>query len=123
MPGDAFLAALSDDLNTPDALAEFNAVGRKLAKAETRDDARSLAGELLANANLIGLLQSTPDAWFGSDDSDPESEEIEALIAQRNQARADRDFATADSIRDRLTEMRVVLEDADGVTRWRRQDS
>ena len=122
-PGEAFLAALSDDINTPDALAEFSRVARNLAKAETKSEAQACAAELLANAKLIGLLQNTPDAWFGADASDPESEEIEALIVQRNQARTDRDFATADAIRDRLTTMGVVLEDADGVTRWRRQDS
>jgi cysteinyl-tRNA synthetase len=122
-PGKAFLAALCDDINTPDALAEFNRVARNLAKAESKAEAQAIAAELLADANLIGLLQNPPDAWFGADSADPESEEIEALIAQRNQARADRDFATADSIRDRLTEMGVVLEDADGLTRWRRQES
>ena len=64
-----------------------------------------------------------PDAWFGADKGDPESEAIEALIDQRNQARSDRDFATADAIRDRLTAMGIVLEDAGGATRWRRVDS
>jgi cysteinyl-tRNA synthetase len=122
-PGQAFLAALCDDINTPDALAEFNRVARNLAKAESKSEAQAIAAELLADANLIGLLQNPPDAWFGADSADPESEEIEALIAQRNQARADRDFGTADSIRDRLTGMGVVLEDADGLTRWRRQES
>jgi cysteinyl-tRNA synthetase len=122
-PGEAFLAALCDDINTPDALAEFNRVARDLAKAETESEARACAAELLADAALIGLLQSSPAAWFGADASDPESEAIEALIAQRNQARKNRDFATADSIRDRLSEMGVILEDADGVTRWRRQEA
>ncbi len=122
-PGDAFMEALCDDINTPDALAEFNRVARNLAKAETQDEARAVAAELMANGKLIGLLQVSPDAWFGADASDPESEEIEALIARRNQARADRDFATADEIRDQLNAMNIVLEDADGVTRWRRKET
>ena len=122
-PGEGFLKALSDDLNTPEALAEFNRTAKELARAETREAAQAAAGELLAAANLIGLLQSPPDAWFGADAEDPESAAIEALIEQRKQARSDRDFAAADALRDELTTMGIVLEDADGVTRWRRKDS
>jgi len=121
-PGEAFLDALRDDLNTPVALAEFNRVARELARATDRETARQAAGELLANARLIGLLQNTPDSWFGAAASDEDSADIDALIGQRNQARADRDFATADKIRDQLTAMGIVLEDADGVTRWRRKE-
>ena len=54
---------------------------------------------------------------------DPETAAIEALIEKRNQARAARDFATADALRDELTAMGVVVEDAGGVTRWRRRDN
>ena len=82
----------------------------------------AVAGELLANARLIGLLQVDPADWFAGDASDDESSEIEALIEKRNEARAARDFATADAIRDQLTAMGVLLEDAGGVTRWRRKD-
>lgn len=122
-PSEVFLEALGDDLNTPVALAEFNRLARELAKAQDQEQAQRLAGELLADAQLIGLLQSSPDAWFGADKRDPESEAIEALIEERNQARSSRDFATADAIRDRLTAMGIVLEDASGNTRWRRVDS
>ena len=122
-PGENFLDALRDDLNTPVALAEFNRVARELAKAETEQAAQKYAGELLADAKLIGLLQTSPDSWFGAGATDPDSEAIDALIEQRNQARANRDFATADAIRDRLTAMGVVLEDSGGSTRWRRTDS
>jgi len=122
-PGEAFLEALRDDLNTPVALAEFNRLARDLAKAENAHDAQKLAGELLADAQLIGLLQVSPDIWFGADSADPESAAIESLIEQRNTARANRDFASADALRDQLTAMGVVLEDADGVTRWRKAES
>ena len=118
-----FLQALSDDLNTPVALAEFNRIARELAKAEDQEQAQQLAGELLADAQLFGLLQLSPDAWFGAVKGDPQSEAIEALIEQRNQARSSRDFATADAIRERLTAMGVILEDAGGNTRWRRVDT
>jgi len=121
-PGEPFLEALRDDLNTPVALAEFNRVARELARAETREDAQQAAGELLADAELIGLLQTAPEAWFGTDAADPDSARIEDLIERRNTARSMRDFSTADAIRDELTAMGVILEDAEGVTRWRRRD-
>jgi cysteinyl-tRNA synthetase len=120
--GESFLEALRDDLNTPVAIAEFNRVARDLAKAETAEEARRAAGELLADAALIGLLQTAPDAWFGTAAADPENVHIEQLIARRNAARAGRDFQTADAIRDELTALGIVLEDRDGVTRWRRAD-
>ena len=122
-PSDALLEALGDDLNTPVALAGFNRVAKELARADNAEDARKAAGELLADAAVLGLLQASPDEWFGAGTEDPESAEIEALIEKRIQARADRDFAAADSIRDQLTAMGVVLEDAGGVTRWRRKDT
>jgi len=122
-PGEAFLEALADDLNTPVALAEFNRAARQLARAENREDAQRAAGELLADARLIGLLQADPNAWFGAASEDSAGAAIEALIAKRNEARANRDFAAADALRDELTALGVVLEDAGGVTRWRRKDS
>ena len=122
-PGEAFLEALCDDLNTPVALAEFNRVARELARADNAEDARRAAAELLADAALIGLLQAAPDTWFGAEADDPENARIEDLVAQRNAARANRDFATADRLRDELTALGIVLEDGDGVTRWRRADS
>lgn len=124
-PGEAFMAALEDDLNTPVALAELNRAAKALANAENQQQAQALGAELLADAELIGLLQDTPEQWFARfvDHQDVSAEAVEQLIAERNQARADRDFQTADRIRDQLTEMGVVLEDGAGTTRWRIEKS
>jgi len=122
-PSEAFLDTLRDDLNTPLALAEFNRQARELAKAGDQAAARHLAGEFLANAELLGLLQSTPEDWFGTGGSDRDSARIERMIEMRNAAREKRDFATADRIRDELNAQGIALEDADGTTRWRRVDT
>lgn len=118
-PTEAFLDALRDDLNTPVALAEFNRLARKLANATEQESARSLAAELLANGEMIGLLQTAPEAWFSDGVTELESEQIEHLIEHRNAARDARNWAEADRIRDKLTDMGILLEDADGTTRWR----
>ena len=122
-PGGAFLDALRDDINTPIALAELSQVARRLARAQDRDEARALAAEFLADCKLIGLVQMDPEKWFGADAENPEAEQIEALIVRRNTARAEKDFAIADSVRDELTAMGVELEDGPDGTRWRKADA
>ena len=68
---------------------------------------------------MLGLFQADPAEWFGGG-ADDESAEIDALVAQRQTARSNKDFATADRIRDELAARGIVIEDsADGV-RWRR---
>ncbi len=104
--------ALCDDMNTPLAISALHA----LADAAMAGDAVASAG-LQAGAQLMGLLQSTPAAWFqGSDDSGW----IDQAIAERLAARAARNFARADEIRADLLAKGVLLEDNAGGTRWRK---
>ncbi len=119
-PGNAFLEALRDDLNTPVALAELNQTARDLANAESAQQSKLLAAELLANARFIGLLVEEPEEWFARDAAEDEVSEIEALVEKRAQAKLDRDFQTADAIRVQLAEMGVQLEDGPEGTRWRK---
>ena len=75
-----------------------------------------------ASAKLLGLLWSDPESWFqgeaGADGLD--ETEIQRLIQARAAARASKDFAEADRVRDSLKDMGVVLEDGAGGTTWKR---
>ncbi|HET7300797.1 MAG TPA: cysteine--tRNA ligase [Oleiagrimonas sp.] len=107
-------AALCDDLNTPQALAELSTLAdqaRQTGSAEAKT-------ALLAAGRALGLLQQPPEDWFrqGSDAIDAAA--VEALIEERRQARADKHWARADAIRDELAAMGVVIEDGAGGTRW-----
>ncbi|MBB86117.1 MAG: cysteine--tRNA ligase [Xanthomonadales bacterium] len=114
-----FMDALEDDLNTPRALAEVAELVRAANKAESDKDKGAIKGQLLACGELLGLFQTDPAAWFGAGE-DGEADEIDALVAERQAARARKDYGEADRIRDQLTERGIVIEDsADGV-RWRR---
>lgn len=115
-------AALLDDLNTPMAISELHKLAREMNAAEGQDCAVA-KGRLLAIAQLMGLLQQDPEQWFtlsrGADDIS--AEEVEALIAKRNQAKADKDYAGADAVREQLKTLGVVLEDSREGTKWRRE--
>ena len=122
-PPRALVEALEDDLNTPKAMAEFFGLARSLNKASDADERRRLAAEMRAAGDLLGLLQSDPEAWFaGHGEGELSPEEIEALLEKRRAARADRDFAAADSIRDELAGAGIQIEDGPDGTTWRRID-
>jgi cysteinyl-tRNA synthetase len=121
-PGEALLEALRDDLNTPVALAEMNRTARALGSAETDEAAAPLVAELLADGELLGLLREDPDAWFEGQTSGEDDAPIDQLVQAREEARAARDFARADAIRDQLSGMGITLEDSPDGTRWRRSD-
>jgi cysteinyl-tRNA synthetase len=85
------------------------------------DERRQLAAELLACGDLLGLMQQDIEEWFSAgDDGDLSAGDIEVLLEQREAARAGRDFAAADAIRDKLAAAGVTIEDGSGSTRWRR---
>lgn len=120
-----FCAAMDDDFNTPRALAVLFEIASELNKAAREGDAAApqLAAQLKQLAGMIGLLQQDPDRFLQGEagEGDLSSAEIEALIAQRAQARKDRDFAESDRIRDLLAEKGVILKDSREGTSWYRE--
>jgi len=118
----AVLEALSDDLNTPLALARMHERLRDLnvnLQEGRRSEAAGYAAELLESGALLGILQQVPESWLqGGDDN----AWVEAAVARRNAARKSRDFAAADRIRAELAEKGIIIEDKPGgVTEWRRE--
>ena len=120
-PAAAVVAAIEDDLNTPKALAEMFNLARVLNKTTADDERSRLAAELLASGDLVGLMQKDVEEWFsGDDDGELSADDIGKLLQQRETARAGRDFAAADAIRDQLAASGITIEDGSGGSRWRR---
>ena len=117
---DPVVEALSDDLNTPKALAEMHALAGVLNRGSSTDERERAKAGLLFAGRLMGLMAHEPESWFkGAAGGD---ETVEVLIAERARARSERDFAEADRIRDELmSNHNVVVEDRpDGTSEWRR---
>ena len=120
-PPEALIAALEDDLNTPRAMAAFFELARELNKTTDAPERQRLAAQMYASGRLMGFLSEDPEAWFaggGTDDYTPDA--IEALLEERKAARANKDFARADEIRDTLAEAGIAIEDGPDGTIWRR---
>ncbi len=121
-PSPAVLEALSDDLNTPAAVAVLFALSAEIERAMTAGDEAAAAlakGQLISSAELLGVLQSDPDAWFEGGADDALKAEVEDLLARRQTARQARDWPEADRIRDRLTQLNVVVMDGPTGATWR----
>ena len=117
-PSDAYLEALFDDLNTPRANAHLFALAQKLETA-AGDDRGRLKGELLACGALAGFLQADPEAWFQGGAAPAFRAAIEALMARRDEARAAKDWKSADNIRHELSALEVEVMDGPDGGSWR----
>ena len=121
LAGEPFYEALTDDLNTPLAIAEIHALAKQLHKA-AESEKPALKARILAAGNLLGILGQDPEAWMqgGVSEAGITSTEVEALIAERQQAKLDKNYDRADQIRQQLLDQGVVLEDSRDGTKWRR---
>ncbi|MBE5214084.1 cysteine--tRNA ligase [Pectobacterium sp. A535-S3-A17] len=120
-----FREAMDDDFNTPEAYSVLFDMAREVNRLKTEDvqAANQLASALRKLSGVLGLLEQDPEQFLqnGAQVDDEEVKEIEALIQQRKDARAAKDWALADQARDRLNEMGIVLEDGSQGTIWRRK--
>ena len=117
-----FCKAMDDDFNTPQALSVFFELAKELnvAKQEKSNNIVELAITLKGLGSLLGLLALEPASFLQGEGGDDDVAEIEALIKQRNDARANKDWAMADDARDKLKAMNIILEDSAGKTTWRK---
>jgi len=97
------MQALLDDLNTPNAISELHELAKQLNKTTDTDQQMLIKSELIESAALVGLLQQDPDDWFrwqmaGSNDDALSDAQIESMIQERLDARANKDFDTADKL-------------------------
>ena len=114
------MESLLDDLNTPKLLAHLNTLTNKLSTAN-KDEKINIKNNLIAAGKILGIMKEDPDVWLGyNQSSNPEKEEIEGLINQRNEARRDKDFKLADEIRDKLKIKGIEIEDTKNGTIWRK---
>ncbi len=120
-PTAGLIDALCDDLNTPLALTFLHEDVNQLNKAETAEEQKKYKSQLLADAYMLGLLFQEPEIWFKGEQGDDEAQEIEAKIQARLEAKKNKDWATADAIRNELKAQGIILEDTPQGTTWKRE--
>ena len=113
----AFVEAMDDDFNTQNGITVLYEIAKQLNVYATKTEVSAeTLRYLLANFAQLATI-------FGIklEEADLDDEKIATLIAKRDQARAKRDFATSDAIRDQLKEQGIILEDTPQGTRWKRE--
>ncbi len=122
--GAAFVRHMSDDFNTREAIARLFELTASINNAVMRGDMQEAADEAATLKHLgaiLGLLQTDAENYFrGNDKQGLSNDEVDALIAERQQAKSSGNFQRADEIRAHLTEQGIQLEDSRAGTRWRR---
>lgn len=121
----SFVKAMNDDFNVPEAMPALFDLAKEVNRLKATDmpKAATIAVKLKDLAKVLSLLQQDPEEFLksGTGDSDVSDEDIDGLIEQRLQARADKNWALADELRDKLNALNIELEDGAGGTSWRRK--
>ena len=120
LPSKNIMDSFLDDLNTPKVIANINEEVNKLSSA-SKDEKVKIKSNLISTGKILGILENDPKEWLGYSQQNIEnSEEIERLINERNEARRNKNFNLADTIRDKLKEKGIEIEDKDKGTVWRK---
>ena len=120
-----FVTAMDDDFNSREAFSAMYDLVRELntVAREDQSKAQTMAGELKALGGILGVLQENPEVFLkgSAQDSDGLSDaDIDTLIAEREAAKLNKNYARADEVREALKAQGIVLEDSREGTRWRR---
>jgi cysteinyl-tRNA synthetase len=108
-----FKAAMDEDFGTPEAIAALFELATDVNKSRSAE----MAGLLKALGGCLGLLQADPQAYLQAG-SNLDAAAVEALILQRAVAKAGKNFADADQIRQNLLSWGIVLKDSPTGTTW-----
>ena len=114
-PAAPVVEALSDDLNTPQMITVLHGLRNSAASGDDRERAA-----FAASLRLLGFLSESAEAWKSRKQqaSGIDPKQVDGLIAERTAARARKDFAESDRIRDQLAAMGVVIKDSKDGTSW-----
>jgi cysteinyl-tRNA synthetase len=120
-----FNDAMDEDFNTAEAIAVLFDLANKINKFRNEDSEKAnlYARTLKHLAGVLGLLEAEPDEFLKSTAGDlaaGDGDLIESLVAERVQAKNDKNWQRADQIRDELNAMGIELEDNGAITSWRR---
>jgi cysteinyl-tRNA synthetase len=116
----AIEAALCDDLNTPQALAELASLAGYARRSENATERARLKSQLLSAGMALGLLQQSPQAWFAKGNDESDDARIQALVDERHAAKQAKNYARSDEIRKQLADEGILLEDTPQGVRWKR---
>ena len=111
---------MQDDLNTPLAMAALFELAHEIQRQRSIDNSHAAAlATLLKNlAGVLGLLQLDVESYFQGENT-AQVQQIEDLIAARDAARKNKQWAEADALRQQLLDMGVAIEDSLQGTSWK----
>lgn len=116
-----FETAMNDDFNMPVAVSVLFDIVKDLNKLDSASqEAKDTAGVLRKLGAILGILEGDANQFLQGDNNQDFASQVEALIAKRVQARTDKNWATADAVRDELASLGVVLEESETGTSWRK---